>query len=310
MRRRHEPVLRPAAVNIVPGGRGAPQPVPGRRHRGRLGRAGHPGPERLEHRRLRDGTGFLPLGYYPQTGSAPRRPSTTCTRSWAPGPTSGADRTRALRITFGDGRGAPPGSRARRRWTETTDSRPPRGDRVLPGRSTPRGCSCCPGRAGRRVARARHRRGAVTPRRRPQPVATTRKGWCCGRRRSRSRRGRHRLGHDDHGRTDPADAVPRRSGPRAADDLAMHSERLGYQIPAQTITMTPNVTRPRSRGRVGSAPPTRTSPADRLRLVHRRRRSRRADAAGRHEDGAPRRRAEPDGPLGGARGLPRSRCHH
>ena len=51
-------------------------------------------------------------------------------------------------------------------------------------------------------------------------------------------------------RTGPADVVPQVLMHVPLMTYAVHAERLGYRIPAQSITMTPNVTRPRSRGRV------------------------------------------------------------
>ena len=51
-------------------------------------------------------------------------------------------------------------------------------------------------------------------------------------------------------RTGPADIVPQVLMHVPLMTYAVHAERLGYRIPAQSITMTPNVTRPRSRGRV------------------------------------------------------------
>ena len=54
-------------------------------------------------------------------------------------------------------------------------------------------------------------------------------------------------------RTDPASAVPDVLAHVPLMTFAMHSERLGYPTSCWSITMTPNVTRPRSRGRVSLA---------------------------------------------------------
>jgi choline dehydrogenase-like flavoprotein len=51
-------------------------------------------------------------------------------------------------------------------------------------------------------------------------------------------------------RTDPASSVPDVLAHVPLMTFAMHSERLGYPTPRWSITMTPNVTRPRSRGQV------------------------------------------------------------
>ena len=54
-------------------------------------------------------------------------------------------------------------------------------------------------------------------------------------------------------RTDPASEVPDVLAHVPLMTFAMHSERLGYPTPRWSITMTPNVTRPGSRGRVSLA---------------------------------------------------------
>jgi len=51
-------------------------------------------------------------------------------------------------------------------------------------------------------------------------------------------------------RTEPASSVPQILIHVPLMTYAVHAERLGYRIPSRAITMTPNVTRPRSRGRV------------------------------------------------------------
>lgn len=61
-------------------------------------------------------------------------------------------------------------------------------------------------------------------------------------------------------RTDPADVVPQVVIHVPLMTYAVHAERLGYRIPAQSITMTPNVTRPRSRGRVWLGSPDPDAP--------------------------------------------------
>jgi choline dehydrogenase-like flavoprotein len=51
-------------------------------------------------------------------------------------------------------------------------------------------------------------------------------------------------------RTDPADVAPDVLAHVPLMTFAMHAERLGYRTPRHAISMTPNVTRPRSRGTV------------------------------------------------------------
>jgi choline dehydrogenase-like flavoprotein len=51
-------------------------------------------------------------------------------------------------------------------------------------------------------------------------------------------------------RTDPASEVPNVLAHVPLTTFAMHAERLGYSTPPLSISMTPNVTRPRSRGTV------------------------------------------------------------
>jgi choline dehydrogenase-like flavoprotein len=61
-------------------------------------------------------------------------------------------------------------------------------------------------------------------------------------------------------RLDPASQVPQILAHVPLMTYAVHAERLGYQIPEHAITMTPNVTRPRSRGRVWLASPDPDTP--------------------------------------------------
>jgi choline dehydrogenase-like flavoprotein len=56
-------------------------------------------------------------------------------------------------------------------------------------------------------------------------------------------------------RLDPASPVPQILVHVPLMTFAVHAERLGYRIPAGAITMTPNVARPRSRGRLWLASP-------------------------------------------------------
>ncbi|HUZ52120.1 MAG TPA: GMC family oxidoreductase N-terminal domain-containing protein [Streptosporangiaceae bacterium] len=56
-------------------------------------------------------------------------------------------------------------------------------------------------------------------------------------------------------RTDPTATRPDVLAHVPLMTFAMHAERLGYRIPARTISMTPNVARPRSRGTVSLASP-------------------------------------------------------
>ena len=61
-------------------------------------------------------------------------------------------------------------------------------------------------------------------------------------------------------RADPASPVPQVLIHVPLMTYAVHAERLGYRIPARSITMTPNVTRPRSRGRVWLGSPDPDAP--------------------------------------------------
>jgi choline dehydrogenase-like flavoprotein len=61
-------------------------------------------------------------------------------------------------------------------------------------------------------------------------------------------------------RTDPASEIPDVLAHVPLMTFAMHPERLGYRTPVPSISMTPNVSRPRSRGRVWLASPDPDDP--------------------------------------------------
>jgi len=61
-------------------------------------------------------------------------------------------------------------------------------------------------------------------------------------------------------RADPGGPVPQILIHVPLMTYAVHAERLGYRIPERSITMTPNVTRPRSRGRVWLGSPDPDAP--------------------------------------------------
>jgi choline dehydrogenase len=56
-------------------------------------------------------------------------------------------------------------------------------------------------------------------------------------------------------RTDQASEIPDVLAHVPLMTFAMHPERLGYRIPEHSLSMTPNVTQPRSRGTVSLASP-------------------------------------------------------
>ena len=257
----------------------------------------------------RDGAGFVPLGYYPQTGV--RSSSSVAYLHPVMGRRDNLDvltRTRVLRVTFGEGRRAT-GVTVRREDGQLADIAARREVIVCCGAiDTPRllmlsgvgpadelrrlGIDVVADSPGVGGNLCDHPEGLIVwEATRPLPP-----------------QGASDWDMTIMYRTDPASAVPDVLAHVPLMTFAMHSERLGYPTPRWSITMTPNVTRPRSRGRVTLAS---ADPADPPLIDYRwftdADGRRRADAAGGHADGAPRRGAGPDGRLGGAGGLPRPR---
>ena len=112
----------------------------------------------------RDGTGFVPLGYYPQTGI--RSSSSVAYLHPVMGRRDNLDvltGTRVLRVTFGEGRRATGVTVRREDGRAGGHRRAPRGDRVLRGDRHAAAADAVRRRPGRGPAPARHRGGGRLP---------------------------------------------------------------------------------------------------------------------------------------------------
>jgi choline dehydrogenase-like flavoprotein len=208
----------------------------------------------------RDGTGFVPLGYYPETGV--RSSSSVAYLHPVMGRRDNLDvltGTRVLRVTFGEGRRAT-GVTVRREDGGLADIAARREVIVCCGAiDTPRllmlsgvgpagdlrrlGIEVVADSPGVGGNLCDHPEGLIVwEATRPLPP-----------------QGASDWDMTIMYRTDPASDVPDVLAHVPLMTFAMHSERLGYPTPRWSITMTPNVTRPRSRGRVSLASP---DPAD------------------------------------------------
>jgi choline dehydrogenase-like flavoprotein len=202
----------------------------------------------------RDGTGFVPLGYYPETGV--RSSSSVAYLHPVMGRRDNLDvltRARVLRITFDGGRRAT-GVTVRRDDGQLADIAARREVIVCCGAiDTPRllmlsgvgpagdlrrlGIEVVADSPGVGGNLCDHPEGLIVwEATRPLPP-----------------QGASDWDMTIMYRTDPASAVPDVLAHVPLMTFAMHSERLGYPTPRWSITMTPNVTRPRSRGRVSLA---------------------------------------------------------
>ena len=251
---------------------------------------------------------FFSLGYYPEDG---RRSSSSVAYLhdvMGTGRTSTIEfETRVLQIEFDDQRRAT-GVRMRRDDGSTAVARAgPRGGPLRRLGRHARGCCCSPASARPRSSPSSASRSSPTCPASASTSSTIPSRSSCGRRRDRSRR--QGVMDFDAGlfvRRDPSLSSPDLMFHFGTVPWTLNTGRLGFFAPEHGISMTPNIPKPRTSGRLYLTSPDPDVQAGAGLPLLRRRRLRRGRARRRHEDRPEDRRHRSAGPLDRARGRARA----